>query len=153
MTMSDRVALMMGGEVLQVAPPAEIYDRPAELRVAEFIGSPKINVLPGTVRADGSVDVPGGVLAIGSRLPAGTAVSVGVRPEHCDVADDGIRGTVRHRENLGSDLFIHVETVGEHRIVARAAPEIVDAVPPGATVTLRPRPDRALLFDRAGRRL
>ena len=54
--MSDRVALMMGGEVLQVAPPAEIYDRPAELRVAEFIGSPKINVLPGTVRSDGGID-------------------------------------------------------------------------------------------------
>ena len=155
--MSDRVALMMGGEVLQVAPPAEIYDRPAELRVAEFIGSPKINVLPGTVRTDGGVDVPGGVLAIRSGLPANTVVSVGVRPEHCDVvadpAADGIRGTVRHRENLGSDLFVHVETVGEHRIIARSAPEIVDAVPPGATVTLRPRPDRALLFDRAGRRL
>jgi multiple sugar transport system ATP-binding protein len=157
MTMSDRIALMMGGEVLQVAPPAEIYDRPAELRVAEFIGSPKITVLPGTVRADGGVDVPGGVLAIRSGLSANTIVSVGVRPEHCDVvvgpAADGIRGTVRHRENLGSDLFVHVETVGEHRIIARSAPEIVDAVPPGATVTLRPRPDRALLFDRAGRRL
>ena len=69
-----------------------------------------------------------------------------------DPAADGIRGTVRHRENLGSDLFVHVETAGEHRIIARSAPEIVDAVPPGATVTLRPRPDRALLFDRAGRR-
>ena len=79
------------------------------------------------------------------------------RPEHCDVAPGPvagtIRGTVRHRENLGSDLFVHVETMGEHRIIARAAPEIVDTVPPGATVALRPRPDRALLFDRAGRRL
>jgi multiple sugar transport system ATP-binding protein len=97
------------------------------------------------------------VLAIRSGLAANTAISVGVRPEHCDVvADptaDGIRGTVRHRENLGSDLFVHVETVGEHRIVARGAPEIADAVPPGAAVTLRPRADRALLFDRAGRRL
>jgi multiple sugar transport system ATP-binding protein len=156
MTMSDRVALMMGGEVLQVAPPAEIYDRPADLRVAEFIGSPKINVLPGTVRSDGGIDVPGGVLPISSGLPTSTAVSVGVRPEHCDVVDSGagcISGTVRHRENLGSDLFVHVETVGEHRIVARGVPEITDAVPPGARVTLRPRPERALLFDRAGRRL
>jgi multiple sugar transport system ATP-binding protein len=157
MTMSDRVAVMMGGEVLQVAPPAEIYDRPAELRVAEFVGSPKINILPGTVRSDGGIDVPGGALAIQSRLPAGTAVSVGMRPEHCDVAPGlgagGIHGRVRHRENLGSDLFVHVETAGEHRIVARSVPEIAAAVPPDATVTLRPRPDRALLFDRAGRRL
>src|SRR5262249_18561143 len=55
MTMSDGVALMRGGEVLQVGSPAEIYDQPADLRVAEFIGSPKINILPGVVRADGSV--------------------------------------------------------------------------------------------------
>jgi multiple sugar transport system ATP-binding protein len=157
MTMSDRVALMMGGEVLQVAPPAEIYDRPAELRVAEFIGSPKINVLPGTVRIGGGIDVPGGMLPVATHLPAATGLSVGVRPEHCDVVTgDGhgsLAGTVRHRENLGSDLFLHVETAGGQRIIARSAPEIADSVAPGARVTLRPRPDRALLFDRTGRRI
>jgi multiple sugar transport system ATP-binding protein len=157
MTMSDRVALMMDGEVLQVAPPAEIYDRPAELRVAEFIGSPKINVLPGTVRGDGGIDVPGGVLGIAARLAAGTAVSVGIRPEHCDVAAGtavaGLAGTVQLRENLGSDLYLHVDIGGGRRVVARGAPEMADAVPPGARVSLHPRPDRALLFDRTGRRL
>ena len=84
--MSDRVAVMMDGELLQVAPPAALYDRPADLRVAEFVGSPKINVLPGTVRADGGVDVPGGALAIRGGLSANTVVSVGVRREQCDVA-------------------------------------------------------------------
>jgi multiple sugar transport system ATP-binding protein len=161
MTMSDRVALMMNGEILQVAPPAEIYDRPAELRVAEFVGSPKINVLPGTVRADGGIDVPGGVLAGPCGLAAATELSVGIRPEHCEVqASNGARlagelgGIVRHRENLGSDLFLHVEADGGGpRVVARAAPEIADTVPPGARVVLRPRPGRALLFDRAGRRI
>ena len=85
MTMSDRVAVMMGGESCRSAPPAEIYDRPAELRVAEFIGRPKINVLPGTVRADGGVDVLGGVLPSAAACPPDTIVSVGVRPEHADV--------------------------------------------------------------------
>ena len=158
MTMSDRVALMMNGEILQIAPPAELYDRPADLRVAEFIGSPKINVLPGTVRADGGIDVPGGVLPGSSRLPAATELSVGIRPEHCDIeasdaASGGLAGTVRHRENLGSDLFLHVELDGGRRIIARGAPEIADAVPSGTRVFLRPRPGRALLFDRAGRRI
>ena len=74
MTMSDRVALMMGGEVLQVAPPRRDL-RPARRPCAsrEFIGSPKINVLPGTVRTDGGVDVLGGALAIRSGLAADTA--------------------------------------------------------------------------------
>jgi multiple sugar transport system ATP-binding protein len=161
MTMSDRVALMMNGEILQVAPPAEIYDRPAELRVAEFIGSPRINVLPGTARADGGIDVPGGVLAGPCGLAAATELSVGIRPEHCEVqASHGPRlagelgGIVRHRENLGSDLFLHVEADGGGpHIVARGAPEIADTVPPGACVVLRPRPGRALLFDRAGQRI
>jgi multiple sugar transport system ATP-binding protein len=154
MTMSDRVALMMGGEVLQVAAPAEIYDRPTDLRVAEFIGSPKINVLPATVRGDGGLDVPGGVLPLATGLPAATALSVGIRPEHCDVAEvnaPGLRGTVRLRENLGSDLFVHVEIADGHRVVARSTPEIADAVAPGAAVVLQPRCERALLFDRAGR--
>ena len=63
-------------------------------------------------------------------------------------------GIVRHRENLGSDLFLHVEADGGGpRIVARGVPEIADTVPPGARVVLRPRPGRALLFDRAGRRI
>jgi len=154
MTMSDRVAVMMGGEVLQVAPPAEIYDHPVELRVAEFIGSPKINVLPGTARDGGGIVVPGGVLPIATGLPAGTALSVGIRPEHCDVADAnaaGLPGTVRLRENLGSDLFVHVEIAGGQRVIARSTPEIANVVPPGAEVTLQARCERALLFDRAGR--
>ena len=154
MTMSDRVALMMGGEVLQVAPPAEIYDRPTDLRVAEFIGSPKINVLPGTARDGGGIAVPGGVLPIATALPAGSGLSVGIRPEHCDVAEantEGLPGTVRLRENLGSDLFVHVEIAGGQRVIARCTPEIAAAVPPGAEVALRPRCERALLFDRAGR--
>ncbi len=141
--MSDRVALMMGGEVLQVAPPAEIYDRPAELRVAEFIGSPKINVLPGTVRADGGVDVPGGVLAIRSGLSANTVVSVGVRPEHCDVVvGPGGRRHPWHgppsRKSRLRPLRACRNRGRASRSLPASAPEIVDAVPPGATVDPAP---------------
>lgn len=160
MTMSDRVALMMGGVILQVAPPAEIYDRPADLRVAEFIGSPKINILPAGVRTDGAIELPGGVLApVGTALAADPGLHVGFRPEHLavrtapgDCAHD-LRGTVRLRENLGSDLFVHVEIAGGHRVVARCAPECADRVAPGAAVALQPRPDRLLVFGRDGRRL
>jgi len=135
MTMSDRVALMMDGEILQIASPAEIYERPTDLRVAEFIGSPKINVLPGGL-------LPG----------TGQAESVGVRPEHWEIGDDGLPGMVRLRENLGSDLFLHVEIGAGRRIVARTAPDAA-GTDVGAQIMLRPRSGRTLLFDRNGRRL
>jgi multiple sugar transport system ATP-binding protein len=63
MTLSDRVAVMLDGELLQVAPPQQIYADPAERRVAEFIGSPKINMLDAVVRERGLVDVAGSTLA------------------------------------------------------------------------------------------
>ena len=115
MTMSDRVALMMGGEVLQVAPPAEIYDRPAELRVAEFIGSPKINVLPGTVRGDGGVDVPRRAChpqrpsPPTPSFPSACAPNIVMSPRTQRPTASAARSASR---NLGSDLFVHVETVG-----------------------------------------
>jgi multiple sugar transport system ATP-binding protein len=150
---------MMNGEILQVAPPAEIYERPSDLRVAEFVGSPKINVLPASARDDGGIDVPGGTLPGSSALAAGTGLSVGIRPEHLDVLpagehSHGVAGIVRHRENLGSDLFVHIEVDGGGgRVVARATPEIVREVPPGARIAVRPRPGRTLFFDRTGRRV
>ncbi|MBX9946649.1 MAG: ABC transporter ATP-binding protein [Reyranella sp.] len=161
MTMSDRVGLMMDGEILQVAPPGEIYDEPAALRVAEFIGSPKINTLPGVVRADGGVAVPGGVLEGGSGLAAGTEVVAGIRPEHWILGMSGasgslgaLSGTVRHLENLGSDLFLYAESQGGGPLLTvRAAPETVRQVSPGTAVALKPRPGRVLLFDRSGQRL
>ena len=135
MTMSDRVALMMNGEMLQIASPAEIYDRPANLLVAEFIGSPKINVLPGGL------------------LPnTAGAESVGIRPEHWNVAPDGLPGIVRLRENLGSDLYLHLEIGGGRRIVVRTPPDSA-GTEVGAPITVQPRPGRLLMFDRGGRRL
>ena len=159
MTMSDRVALMMDGAILQIAPPAEIYNDPADLRVAEFVGSPKINAMQGRARKDGGVEIGNGILPGVRSLAGGTDIIVGIRPEHLDVSTGlsgprALPGVVRHRENLGSDLFVHVEVAGHGaRLIARAAPENAESVAPGMGVFLRPRPDRLLLFDRAGRRL
>ena len=157
MTMSDRVALMMDGEILQVAPPADIYNDPAELRVAEFVGSPKINVLPGRLRSDGAVEAAGSVLPGFEKAGPGAEIFIGVRPEHLDIGVSGpgtLPGIVRHRENLGSDLFLHVEVTGHaSRLIARAAPEDAADIALGANVFLRPRPERLLMFDGAGRRL
>ncbi|WP_312010446.1 hypothetical protein [Bradyrhizobium cenepequi] len=80
MTLSDRVAAMLDGELLQVAPPQDIYADPDDRRVAEFIGSPKINMLDGVVRERGLIDVAGSTLTIEADALPGAALTLGIRP-------------------------------------------------------------------------
>jgi multiple sugar transport system ATP-binding protein len=127
MTMGDRVAVMRRGELQQVAPPQELYDRPANLFVGGFIGSPAMNLLEAKLeRRNGTLDVALGEQRIGiddellSARPAladyeGRKVVLGVRPEQLedaalvpDAGDDRrIRGRVELREALGSELMVH----------------------------------------------
>ncbi len=125
MTMGDRVAVMRRGELQQCEAPQQLYDRPTNLFVASFIGSPAMNLVQVEIRADGG----GGLLcrAAGSelrlrgelsalRLYAGRKVALGVRPEHLRRADGegGLRltGTVVLTESLGSTLLVHADVEG-----------------------------------------
>jgi len=134
MTMSDRVAVMLAGKLQQVAPPRQLYDDPETLQVAEFVGSPKINVLP----------MDGGFHA--------------VRPEAMEVvapdAAGAIVGRIRLVEHLGSESLVHVEVPG-HELPLIARLEAMNARDPkrGEAVGLQPLPGRVLKFDAAGRRV
>ena len=89
MAMADRVAVMRDGRVLQVAVPQALYDDPASLEVARFVGSPPMNALPARVALDGRVmvaDVP-----LPFRAQAGRVVTLGVRPEALRLAEQGIQ--------------------------------------------------------------
>ncbi len=109
MTMSDRIAVLMDGELVQVGSPDEVYNDPQDIRVAEFIGSPKINIFTGEIRSDGGVDllgVPTGLVTDARTGPA----QVGLRPEALRLAPSGegvLSGTVTHIENLGAELMVH----------------------------------------------
>ena len=100
MTMADRIVVMHDGRIEQIGTPLELYDRPDNLFVAQFIGSPAMNVIEGTVRrANGAayVEVAGGVrwpLAAGSGAD-GQAVSYGIRPEHLTLAQRAAASRVR----------------------------------------------------------
>src|SRR5205823_5385571 len=129
MTLGQRVAVMRKGELQQVASPQELYDRPVNLFVAGFIGSPAMNFVEGTVeRADGGLGVVFGAerLAVtpdeaaghqGLGDHTGRKVIVGIRPEHLEdaalateVADDRrISGLVRLKEELGSEVIVHFQ--------------------------------------------
>jgi multiple sugar transport system ATP-binding protein len=127
MTMGDRVAVMRRGELQQVAPPQELYDRPTNLFVGGFIGSPAMNLLEATLeRRNGALDVALGQQRIRlddellSARPAlkdyeGRKLVMGVRPEQLEDAalvpdageDRRVRGRVELREALGSELMVH----------------------------------------------
>ncbi|MDA9505274.1 glycerol-3-phosphate ABC transporter ATP-binding protein [Bradyrhizobium sp. CCBAU 11386] len=158
MTLSDRVAVMLDGELLQVAPPQEIYADPNDRRVAEFIGSPKINILDGVVREHGMIDVAGSTLKVEANAFAGTHLTLAIRPEAFQLAEHGrpgaLTGSVRMIEHMGSDLFVHLDLAGiDQPLLARLPAERAPHITPGQTLHVGVRPDRVLLFTRDGRRL
>jgi multiple sugar transport system ATP-binding protein len=130
MTMGDRVAVMRKGELQQVAPPQELYDRPDNLFVGGFIGSPAMNMIEATLeRANGALAAKLGAqtVALGdetlSARPAlrsyeGRRVILGIRPEDLDdaaleadtPADQRLQGTVELREALGAEIMVHFRT-------------------------------------------
>ena len=132
MTMGDRVAVMRKGALQQVADPQELYDRPLNLFVGGFIGSPAMNMVEATVeRSNGGVAVEfgGQTLAVDSASVAdraaladydGKTVILGIRPEHLEdaglvsdaPADRRLRGHVELREALGSELMVHFTVEG-----------------------------------------
>ncbi|MGV3549373.1 ABC transporter ATP-binding protein [Rhizobium sp.] len=158
MTMSDRVAVMLDGNLLQVAPPQEIYADPANRRVAEFIGSPKINMLEASVLEVGSADVAGTIFTIGARIAAGTRLVIGVRPEAFFLADDHgpnrLTGSVRLVEHMGSDLFVYLNVPGhEGPVIARLLAERAPHISEGRTLHLGVKPNQILLFGADGNRI
>ena len=119
MTLADRIVVLRSGVIEQVGTPLELYNQPANLFVAGFIGSPRMNLVPGEIAAarDNEVDFrsKGGLrLALpmaGNKARAGEAVTVGVRPEHLRVvdADKGmLSGEVQIAEHLGGETFLYV---------------------------------------------
>ena len=109
MTLADRIVVLEYGVIAQVGTPRELYERPANLFVAQFIGSPKMNVLPCATDTS-SYTLAGG--RGGSVTGADTAVQLGIRPEHITVVAEGegqCDGTVDLGEYLGADCLIVVD--------------------------------------------
>ncbi|MCW1412985.1 ABC transporter ATP-binding protein [Rhizobium sp. 1AS11] len=158
MTMSDRVAVMLDGELLQVAPPQEIYAEPDDRRVAEFIGSPKINMLDAKVLEAGLASTAGTHFTVSGDIASGTGLTLGIRPEAFHVVEghgpNALTGAVRLVEHMGSDLFVHLNVPAmDQPVVARLLAERAPQISPGQTLHLGVKPDRLLMFATDGRRL
>ncbi|MBX9989562.1 ABC transporter ATP-binding protein [Phreatobacter oligotrophus] len=159
MTMSDRVAVMMGGRLMQVARPQVIYDDPQDLAVATFIGTPEINTLPGRVEQGGRLAVLGEPWPVDVAAPAGSAVTVAIRPEALATGGDTagsvtLLGTVRHVEMLGAETLVHLRLPAiDKPVIARVEPAVGASFRPGDEARFRVAPARVLVFAADGRRL
>ncbi len=167
MTLGRRVAVLDRGVLQQVAPPDELYERPANAFVAGFLGNPPMNLLP-VARIDGNV----AVLQDGHRVPfedrgddgreEPRVATLGIRPEALRLSNpdaspappDAIETVVEHVELLGHETLVHTR-LG----TSGAAPRLVARVPGshrlehGSPARLQADPSRVVLFDGAGRRL
>ena len=134
MTMADRIVVLNAGRVEQYGSPLELYERPANLFVAGFIGSPKMNFVSGAPAARHG------------------AATIGIRPEHLLIAregeGEGWPGTVSVAEHLGSDTFLYVDAAELGLLTVRGIGEI--HLKSGDRVFLSPDPARLHRFDKEG---
>jgi len=151
LTMSDRMAVMQEGRILQVGPPDEIYNDPQNVEVAEFVGSPPINLLPAEVNDGGQVMLLNETLGHVERHNAGP-VLVGMRPETLSLAARGLEANVMHRENLGSDVFLHLNVAAvERRVLVRVSPGTPAQI--GDRVHIAIDFEKVMIFGQSGNRL
>ncbi|RLT95973.1 ABC transporter ATP-binding protein [Ketobacter sp.] len=170
MTLADRIVVLNGGKVEQVGTPLELYHHPANLFVAGFIGSPKMNFIAGKVVASNGkqvqVDIGAGnpiPVEVGeaSALGSGAPVTLGVRPEHLSVTrasangnnepPANVEGTVVAVEHLGSEAYVHLNLKTDapvEPLVFRANGDVVWET--GQPVVLKMEPHKCYLFDDSG---
>jgi multiple sugar transport system ATP-binding protein len=163
MTLGDRIVVMNRGEIQQIDAPMRLYEKPANVFVAGFLGSPAMNFFRGHVDAAGGarIDLGGTALALSGTIAdalakdAGREVLVGVRPEDLVLAReadaDAIEATLDVVEPVGNEMFLNLRR-GDQAIVMRVPPQAMPET--GAKLRIAMKPDRVHLFDaKSGRRV
>jgi multiple sugar transport system ATP-binding protein len=156
MTMGDRVAVLRDGVLQQFAAPRELYRRPVNLFVAEFIGSPAMNLVTLPV-VDRSVALGDWPIPVPREITDTTAeLVIGIRPEHLDIGGTGVEMQIDMVEELGADAYLYGRIAGPDNafgqpVVARADGQ--DPPSRGSRVRLRPQPGHLHFFGVNGDRL
>jgi multiple sugar transport system ATP-binding protein len=151
MTMADRIVVLRDGKVEQIGAPLELYDRPANIFVAGFIGSPAMNMLPATI----DLSLNSARLAEGSTLPLpqgirasdGQEVIYGVRPDQWILSngDTGVPATVELIEPTGAEILLAAQLAGQRILCAFRERH---ALKPGDSIRLNVDPAAAHVFDK-----
>ncbi|MGB5557186.1 MAG: sn-glycerol-3-phosphate ABC transporter ATP-binding protein UgpC [Paracoccaceae bacterium] len=156
MTMADKIVVMQNGYIEQIGSPLDVYDHPANIFVASFIGSPAMNMLDTVVRRDGAsvwADVEGARIDLPAKsdLKDGHKIVLGIRPEHLVLSDKGMSGKVLVIEPTGSEIHVVVRmTDKDVTSIFRTRHQFK----PGQAISLAPEGDNIHIFDReTGKRL
>lgn len=149
MTMADRIVVMHDGIVEQSGTPLELYDKPANMFVASFIGSPSMNLIKGTIRSKGKpvFETEDGISLPLTKVPSasdGRPAVYGIRPEHFTLGEKGVKANVTVIEPTGSETQVFAK-LGKQKIVSVFRERI--SVQPGEVLPMMPNPDAAHLFD------
>jgi multiple sugar transport system ATP-binding protein len=116
MTMADKIVVLRNGQVEQVGPPLELYDRPANTFVAQFIGSPAMNLIQGTANGSSFASESGQELKLSRKIDPARRVFLGIRPEHLDVIDapapNAIPASVLQSESTGTMTYASFAALG-----------------------------------------
>ncbi|MEO0668180.1 MAG: ABC transporter ATP-binding protein [Pseudomonadota bacterium] len=137
MTLADRIVVLEFGKIAQIGTPRELYENPANLFVAQFIGSPRMNIIPASMVP--SIELPEG------------AVSLGIRPEHISLVESGsghIHGKVDVLEYLGADTFLIISCGETGQITVRVTEN--STLSPGDAVDLQLAEENVCSFDGQG---
>jgi multiple sugar transport system ATP-binding protein len=150
LTMADRVAVMQAGKILQISSPEAIYHDPQDIRVATFIGSPRINVISAQADAAGHVHIA----KKPSRLYATPGpVTIAIRPENFRLASAGILCVADDFEFLGESLLLHARHCADNEALVIRLPPEMPRPHIGETIHLAFDNKHALLFDNHGKRM
>jgi ABC-type sugar transport system ATPase subunit len=148
MTLADRMAVFMAGEIQQIGRPAEVFAKPNSIDVAAFIGSPPMNLIPARY-AEGDVIVSGQRLKTALQVGGERDLVVGIRPGAVRMAPDGIPATVELIEDLGDSVILDLDCGGTP---IRARVSDGDIPREGQTIAITARPQDIHLFDATTRR-
>ncbi|HEV7320835.1 MAG TPA: sn-glycerol-3-phosphate ABC transporter ATP-binding protein UgpC [Ensifer sp.] len=153
MTMGDRICVMQSGHIMQVATPKELYNRPANLFVAGFIGSPEMNLVDAAFEGS-ELRIGSQRLTLGAnlegRLSTRPAEAVlGMRPQHLALAADGqgLAARLTNAEFMGHEVYLHADLEGRKLVSVVGAAEF-EALGRSDVIRLRPDPAHLHLFDK-----
>jgi multiple sugar transport system ATP-binding protein len=146
MTMADRIVVMHDGVVEQIGTPLDLYDRPANLFVAGFIGSPAMNLLGGKVADGAFVAADGTRIALDRTVPDNASATLGIRPEHFRLDPNGVAAEILTVEPTGAETQVLMRLAG-HEVMGVFRERLTAG--PGENLHVSPETGSLHLFDAA----